>query len=230
MQMTLFKLEKVTKSYQFGRTEFSALKNISLSIMPGEFIILSGPSCSGKTTLLNLLGAAIRPTSGRVSFKGNDISFFTDDKLAALRRSALGFIAKAGNLLPALTLAENVELAVRLADPGGRAAPPEQVMALLTETGLAGLANKRADDLDPVQLQRGALARALAKRPDLILVDEPTAYLNPDNSQELLKMFQQFKQSRRTAFVISTTDPLVMAYGQRVVRLYDGRIEADELC
>ena len=224
--MTLFKLEKVSKSYSFGRAEFPALKKISLSIMPGEFIVLSGPSCSGKTTLLNLLCAAIRPTSGRLSFKDEDISFLTDDRLAALRRRSLSFIAKAGNLLPALTLAENIELAIGLADPAGKANSQE----LLAETGLAGLANKRPEELDLGQQLRGALARALAKRPDLVLVDEPSAYLSAAGGQELLRLFQQFNQSRRTAFIISTTDPLVMAYGQRVIRLYDGRVEADELC
>jgi putative ABC transport system ATP-binding protein len=225
--MSLVKLDKITKSYRFGQDIFSALRDVTLSLAGQELVILSGPSCSGKTTLLNILGLVNRPSSGRVFYRDQELTNLSEVKLVEYRRREIGFLGKAGNLLPSLTVAENIQLPLQLlARPERQAVTNE----LLGTVGLSGFANKMPAQLNLSQRLRAALAQALVKEPKLILIDEPTAFLDLTNGQSFMKLVQEFKQASKVTVVVSTTDPMVMAYGERIIRLYDGRIEADERC
>jgi putative ABC transport system ATP-binding protein len=219
-------LEHVCKVYRMGAVETHALDDVTLSIAEGEFTALVGPSGSGKTTLLQLIGCLDRPDRGVIKIKGQDVTRFTANQRADLRRSSIGFIFQFFALIPVLTAYENVELPLLLGDvrPAER---QKRVLELLEAVGLADRAHHRPDQMSGGEQQRVAIARALAPRPVLVLADEPTANLDTANGQQAMEIMRDLNERTGTAFVYATHDPRVVAYARRVVRLRDGRIASN---
>lgn len=223
---TLLRLDGVTKD--FGtRVVTHVLRGIDLTVQPGEFVALTGPSGSGKTTLLNLIGLLDRPTGGRITFDGWDVSQLDDSEVTALRGRGIGFVFQFHYLLPAFTAEENVMLPL-LADRGRRDDEmSERARTLLTEVGLADRASYRATDLSGGQQQRVALARALVMRPRLVLADEPTGNLDRESGDQVFALLREFNRRYHTAFIIVTHDDRLAARCDRIVHLIDGRVASD---
>lgn len=223
----MMELQEVTKVYQQGSRVVHALRGVSLTIAGGEFVSVMGPSGSGKSTLLHLLGALDTPTGGRALFGGRDLHALSDRDRALLRRTRIGFVFQFFNLLPTLTAAENVALPLLL---GGRRRGPSRTAALaaLEAVGLAERGDHFPEELSGGEMQRVAVARALVTEPEAILCDEPTGNLDSATSEQVLALLRGLPQAGRRAVVMVTHDPQAAAYGDRVVRLRDGRIESQE--
>ncbi len=219
-------LENASKIYGSGPTEVRALDSVSVSIEPGEFTVFSGPSGSGKSTLLNLIGLLDEASSGQVFLQGHDVSHLSQRKLASLRAQQIGFIFQSFNLVPVLTALENVTLALQLAGLGGN--HKEQATKVLQDVGLGEFLHRRPNQLSGGQQQRVAVARALVKKPALVIADEPTANLDTKSGDNVLDLMHDLNESLGATFLFSTHDPRVMARAKRIVKLRDGRIEADE--
>lgn len=223
---TLVAAKGITKIYKVGNVEAPALRGIDLDIHEGEFMNLVGPSGSGKTTFLNLVGALDVPTSGTLMVFGKDVSQLSLHARANMRLHTLGFVFQAYNLIPVLTARENVEFVLELQGMGSeRRAIAE---AVLERLGLAEFADRLPNELSGGQQQRVAVARAVASKPRMVLADEPTANLDGENAEVLLKMMRSLNEEHGITFVLSTHDPRVVAYAQRVVTLVDGRVASDE--
>lgn len=223
----IVRVENATKVYQRDSIPVPALQPTDLEILRGDFIALVGPSGSGKTTLLNLIGGLDRPTSGRVWIGEQDITSLDAKALADVRLHKIGFVFQEYNLVPVLSALENVEYVMLL--QGVDAAPRrERAMGLLEELGLKGLEDRRPSELSGGQQQRVAVARAIAARPVIVLPDEPTANLDSQAGAMLMDMMRRLNEEQGTTFVFSTHDPMVVERARRVIRLRDGRIEADE--
>ncbi|MGE5508868.1 MAG: ABC transporter ATP-binding protein [Chitinophagales bacterium] len=221
-------LEKVTKEYPQGKLTVPALRGIDLTVTAGEFTALAGPSGSGKTTTLNLIGCLDRPSSGRLTLAGRDVSGLGPNEVAAVRRKEIGFIFQTFNLIPVLTALENVELPLTLLGGVSAAEARRRAAAMLEEVGLTGLENRRPGELSGGQQQRVAIARALVKDPAVVLADEPTANLDSENGEAVLQLMLAMNQAKGTTFIFSTHDPRVMGYARRLVTMRDGRIVGDE--
>jgi putative ABC transport system ATP-binding protein len=221
------KVEAVTKTYERDALAVHALAGVDLEIRKGDFAVLVGPSGSGKTTLLNLIGGLDTPTSGRIWIGGTDIGRLNKSDLSRLRLRRIGFVFQEFNLIPVLSAIENVEFIMLL-----QGMPEDErrrrSIALLTELGLEGLEDRRPNELSGGQQQRVAVARALAAEPIIILPDEPTANLDSKAGGALMDIMRRLNEERGATFVFSTHDPMVVERAKRVIRLRDGRIEADE--
>lgn len=219
-------LENASKIYGSGPTEVRALDDVSVTIEPGEFTVFSGPSGSGKSTLLNLVGLLDSATTGHVFLQGHDVSGLSQRKLAALRAEQIGFIFQSFNLVPVLSALENVTLALQLAGRSGdHKALATQV---LQDVGLGEHIHRRPNQLSGGQQQRVAVARALVKKPALVIADEPTANLDTVSGDTVLDLMRDLNEKLGATFLFSTHDPRVMARAKRIVKLRDGKIEADE--
>jgi putative ABC transport system ATP-binding protein len=216
------KVENVAKEYDLGRTRVPALRGVSLSVEPGEFMAVVGPSGSGKSTLLNLIGCLDRPTSGRVLIGGEDVARLDDDTLSDLRARTIGFIFQTFNLIPVLSALENVEFPLVFA--GNHRHGRERAQRALEEVGLKDFGDHRPDELSGGQRQRVAVARALVTDPALVLADEPTANLDSATGGAIIDLMLEINRRDGTTFIFSTHDPKVMGHAQRVVRLADGRL------
>ncbi len=219
--------DDVWKIYEQEPAPVEAVRGLSLEIEEGDFVAMAGPSESGKTTVLNLLGGLTRPTRGRIWIGDDELTALSATELARLRLERIGFVFQAYNLLPVLSALENAEFTLLL-----RGVPPEErrrrVLALFQEIGLEGLADRRPGKLSGGQQQRVAVARAVVGDPALVLADEPTANLDSTTSGALLDIMERLNRERGTTFVFSTHDPRVMERARRLVTLVDGRIEQDE--
>jgi putative ABC transport system ATP-binding protein len=226
MDNVLIEVRDARKDFHVGKITVQALRGLDLEVQKGDFLAIVGPSGSGKTTLLNLIGALDVATSGDVLVFGEDLSSLSRRDRADLRLHSLGFVFQAYNLVPVLTALENVEFVLELqgADSGRRAT----AMEVLENLSLGDLADRRPNELSGGQQQRVAVARAVASRPRLVLADEPTANLDSENSEALLRMMRGLRDDEDMTFVFSTHDPLVMSYASRVVTLRDGRVVSDE--
>jgi putative ABC transport system ATP-binding protein len=222
--MNAIELEHVSKVYRIGKLETHALNDITLKIAEGEFTALVGPSGSGKTTLLQLIGCLDLPDQGAVRIKGQDVTRFTANQRADLRRTTIGFVFQFFALVPVLTAYENVELPLLLSNVAA-AERRERVMDLLKAVGLEDRAQHRPDQLSGGQQQRVAIARALAPRPLMVLADEPTANLDTANGRQAMEIMQRLNEETGTAFVFATHDPRVVMFARRIVKLRDGRVE-----
>ena len=203
-----------------------ALAGVSLTVAPGEFLCLAGPSGSGKTTLLNLMGLLDLPSSGSMEFLGQETSTLSRTERAILRRHQLGFIFQGFNLIPVLSVAENVEYPLILAGMAGeeRRRRVEHALGLV---GISDHGRKRPGELSGGQQQRVAVARAIAPAPPLILADEPTGSLDSRTGAELLALLRRLNQELGTTFVFSSHDHNVINQAQRVVLLQDGQVKSD---
>jgi putative ABC transport system ATP-binding protein len=222
-EMSLYRLNNVTKSFRQGSLEILAVAELDLTISGGEFVAVAGPSGSGKTTLLQLLGALDRPTRGELLFEGRDLARESNSSLTKLRRETIGFVFQQFNLIPTLTAAENVEAALA---PVGRPAAERRraVASVLDAVGLADRAKHLPSELSGGEQQRVAIARALVNEPRVVLADEPTGNLDSATGQEIVSLLRALSSRRGETIVLITHDPDVASRADRVVRLADGRL------
>jgi len=226
MTNVLVNAKDVTKTYQTAKLAVNALRGLTLDINESDFMALVGPSGSGKTTFLNLVGAIDTVTGGELTVLGQAISAMSKRQRADLRLHKLGFVFQAYNLVPVLTAQENVEFVLELQGIGDNRF--KRAREVLEKLGLGEFANRRPNELSGGQQQRVAVARAIASNPKLVLADEPTANLDGENAEVLLRMMRDLNKNQNITFVFSTHDPRVVAHAKRVVTLVDGRIAQDE--
>jgi len=226
--MPVIEVEKVTKQYEDnGRVTTTALRGVDLTVEAGEFMAIAGPSGSGKTTLLNLIGALDTATSGTIRVDGRDLAGMSQAQLSDLRRDRIGFVFQSYNLVPVLTAAENAEYVMELKGVPA-AARRTRIAELFARMGLKDLAHTRPLRMSGGQQQRVAVARAIASEPALVLADEPTANLDQTTGRALVALMRELNRERGVTFVFSTHDPMVLEQADRVVRLVDGKVSADE--
>jgi putative ABC transport system ATP-binding protein len=218
----------VSKDYRLGKTEVHALRGVSLDVHRGEFLSIAGPSGSGKTTLLNLIGCVDTPTSGTVNIDGRDTRSLSERALTDLRLHKIGFIFQTFNLVPVLTLYQNVEFPLLLQGGLGRAERRKRIEGLLEAVGLLDHARHRPSELSGGQRQRVAVARALVTRPPLVLADEPTANLDSHTGSNVIDLMREMNRRKGTTFIFSTHDPKVMSHASAVVQIADGLIVGRE--
>jgi putative ABC transport system ATP-binding protein len=219
----------VTKRYRLGAGDVEAVRGVSLAVEPGEFVAFMGPSGSGKSTLLHLLGGLDRPTSGDVVLDGALVSRLSDDAATKLRREKTGFVFQFFNLVPLLSVWENVALPFTIAgEDGRRAEHATAIRAVLASVDLAGKERNRPDQLSAGEQQRVALARALVRRPALLLADEPTGNLDFATGTEILDRLWRSCHEGGQTVVLVTHDAKAAAYADRVYVLRDGSLR-DEI-
>jgi putative ABC transport system ATP-binding protein len=226
--MSLVKMENVSKIYKTNGIPFPALGGISFSVEAGEFLSLAGPSGSGKTTALNIIGCLDKVSEGALYLEDIDISSRKSSELADIRRYKIGFVFQTFNLVPILTAFENVEFPLILKGDIGKDERRAMVEQMLIDVGLGDFMHRRPSQLSGGQQQRVAVARALVKKPSLILADEPTANLDSKTGREVLELMLQMNEKTGSTFIFSTHDNMVMEYAKRLIRLKDGHIESDE--
>jgi putative ABC transport system ATP-binding protein len=223
----MMELRDVTKVYRQGRREVEAVKGVTLQVAGGEFLSIMGPSGSGKSTLLHLLGALDTPTTGKALFQGHDLHSLSDRERSLLRRNRIGFVFQFFNLLPTLTAVENVALPLLLAG-AWRGPAREKALTYLKRVGLHERADHFPDELSGGEMQRVAIARALITEPEAVLCDEPTGNLDSANSAEVLALLRSLPEPGRRSVVMVTHDPASATYGDRLVHIRDGLVEAEE--
>jgi putative ABC transport system ATP-binding protein len=227
MENSIIKIDKLTKRYPVGSGSFTALHNVTLSFEPGEFAGLAGPSGSGKTTLLNIIGSLDNPTEGTVLVMDQSIAALSHKESARLRNHHIGFIFQTYNLLPVYTVFENVEFALLLQKKSA-SERKKAVMEALDWVGLTDKVGSKPTQLSGGESQRVSIARAMVKRPEIVLADEPSANLDAKNSHHIVQTMKQLNKELKTTFVFSTHDEKVMKYLDRIVYLKDGMVEKDE--
>jgi putative ABC transport system ATP-binding protein len=222
--MNVIELENVKKDYPLGATTVHALRGISLAIKEGDFISIVGPSGSGKTTLLNIIGCIDNATEGSVKIHGNEVTTHSDRRLTDLRLHTIGFIFQTFNLIPVLSARENVEFPLLLMKKEQLTGKEIRRRAekLLEEVGLAEQMNQKPFELSGGQRQRVAIARALVTRPAIVLADEPTANLDSETGEMILKQMKELNVLEKTTFVFSTHDPDILKYANGVLKIKDG--------
>lgn len=220
-------LKGISRTHRLDTVDVPALTDIDLVILPNRFTVICGPSGSGKTTLLNLIGCIDRPDQGSIMVGGKAVQSMTDDALSDFRARQLGFIFQSFNLLPVLTAFENVEYPLVLAgmEVAGRRL---RVAQLLEAVGLADHGRKRPGQLSGGQRQRVAIARALARRPLIVLADEPTANLDSKTGGEIIELMRSMQRQQHVSFIFSSHDPKVLEAADDAVHIRDGRITSVE--
>ena len=221
----VIRVESLCKSYLSAAGPFPVLKEVNLRIDAGEFVAIMGPSGSGKSTFMNILGCLDRATSGRYVLDGSDVASLDKDALARLRGGTIGFVFQGFNLLPRMTLEDNVALPLVYAGVE-REERLSRARELLDRVGLARYADSRPNQISGGQQQRVAIARALVNRPRLILADEPTGNLDSHTSEEIMAMFAELNAEGITIALV-THEPDIAQHAQRLVRFLDGRIVHD---
>ena len=224
---SVYELRNVSRTYTLGGVEVRAVRNVDLTLAAGESVAVVGPSGSGKTTLLQLLGALDRPSGGELLFEGRDVGHLGDRALSEFRLDVLGFVFQQFNLIPTLTAAQNVEIALA-PTASRRTERRERVLGLLGSVGLAERADHVPSKLSGGEQQRVAIARALANDPHVLLADEPTGNLDSTTGSEIMDLLLSLSdhQHRRTVIVV-THDASVAGRASRVVRMVDGRLVAE---
>ncbi|MGO8695585.1 MAG: ABC transporter ATP-binding protein [Rectinemataceae bacterium] len=224
--MSPISLVKVDKRYRLGRTEASALAGVNLEIRPGERVCLMGPSGSGKSTLLNIIGCVDKPSGGTVLIDGEDTGRLSDNRLSEFRNRTMGFVFQSFNLIPVLSVFENVEYPLLL-----RRLPAkerrERVEELLAKVGIAEYSRRSPDELSGGQRQRVAIARALVVEPHLVIADEPTASMDHRTGRTIMELMVEMNASAGSTLIFATHDPAVSSFASRIVTLADGRIADD---
>jgi putative ABC transport system ATP-binding protein len=220
-RMPAYDLKGVTRTYSLGGHEVRAVRDLDLTVDAGESLVVVGPSGSGKTTLLQLLGGLDRPTSGSVLFEGRDLAKLGDGDLSALRLDTFGFVFQQFNLIPTLTAAQNVEVALA---PRRAADRRETALRLLGSVGLSARADHVPSRLSGGEQQRVAIARALANEPHVLLADEPTGNLDSETGREIIELLLNLSSKGRRTVVVVTHDVNIAARATRVIRMQDGRV------
>ncbi|WP_302333991.1 ABC transporter ATP-binding protein [uncultured Romboutsia sp.] len=224
--MEILKVENLTKSYGKGEAKVDAIKNINLSINKGEFVAIVGPSGSGKSTLLHLLGGVDKPTSGKVYINDVDIYNLKEKDLSIFRRRNVGLIYQFYNLIPVLSVKENILLPAEL---DNRKIDKDYLNDLLKTLGLKERANHLPNELSGGQQQRTSIGRALINRPSIVLADEPTGNLDSKNSKEVLELLKLSVRKYNQTLIMITHDPSIALQADRVITIEDGTIKQDEV-
>lgn len=218
----LFKIRNLTKIYRTGDVEVRALNGVDVDLFERDILVLLGPSGSGKSTLLNILGGLDRPTSGSILFKGEELTLFDDGALTQYRRRHVGFVFQFYNLVPSLTARENVELVTEISEDAMR---PEEALRLV---GLEARMDHFPSQMSGGEQQRVAIARAIAKRPEILLCDEPTGALDSKTGILVLEALMEVSRSVNTTMVIITHNAAIRQLAHRVAYFADGKIAAVE--
>lgn len=220
----IIRLENITKVYPMGRRELEVLKGISLGIDKGEMVAIMGPSGSGKTTLLNVIGCLDKPTAGKYYLNEKEVSNLSRGELAAIRGKEIGFIFQTFNLLPQLSSLSNVELGLRYS--GGSS--NQLAREALAKVGLMNRARHHPNELSGGEQQRVSIARAVVKRPPLILADEPTGNLDSHTGAEIMSLLCNLHSEQGITMVMITHDEKIAHYCQRIIHIEDGQIKSEE--
>lgn len=224
--MKILEVKNLCKTYGKGETEVKALNNVSFSVDKGEFVAIIGPSGSGKSTLLHILGGVDVPTSGNVIINGEDISKLNETALAIFRRRQIGLIYQFYNLIPILTVEENLTLPLRL---DGRKPDERQTEYLVKTLGLENRLKHLPNQLSGGQQQRVSIGRALINNPALMLADEPTGNLDSENSKEIVSLLRKFNKEQNQTVIIITHDERIALAADRIIEIEDGMIKRDEV-
>lgn len=219
--MEILKVENLTKTYGSGENLVHAVDDVSFSVEKGEFVAIVGASGSGKSTLLHLIGGVDRPTSGKIFVDGNDISKMNDDKLAVFRRRQVGIVYQFYNLIPILTVEENITLPC---DLDGRGVDRERLEMILDSFGLRARRKHLPNQLSGGQQQRTSIARALINNPSLVLADEPTGNLDSKSSDEVMSMLKMCNQSYVQTVIMITHNLDIAKQADRIITISDGKI------
>lgn len=219
----LFKTQALKKSYETGETEIHALRGVTTEIPSGELVVMLGPSGSGKSTFLNIIGGLDQPTSGKVFFKGKDLAHFNNRELTYYRREHVGFVFQAYNLVPSLTALENVALVTEISPD------PMDPLEALEIVGLKNRANHFPSQMSGGEQQRVAIARALAKRPEVLLCDEPTGALDSETGIVVLNALLKVNEEFGTTTIIITHNAAIAELAHRVIHFADGIIHQVDL-
>jgi len=216
-------LINVTKTYRLGEVQVQALRGVNMKASRGQIVAIMGPSGSGKSTILNMVGALDRPTSGKVIVDGKDISRMSEDKLGQIRRDSIGYIFQFYNLIPVLSAYENVELPMLIAgiDREERSKRAHELLGLV---GLSDRAHHRPDELSGGEQQRVAVARALSKRPPLVLADEPTGDLDSKSGMQVMTILRDLAKKELSTVVMVTHDHQMASLADRILEIRDGTI------
>lgn len=219
--MEILKVENLTKTYGSGENLVHAVDDVSFSVEKGEFVAIVGASGSGKSTLLHLIGGVDRPTSGKIFVDGNDISKMNDDKLAVFRRRQVGIVYQFYNLIPILTVEENITLPC---DLDGRGVDRERLEMILDSFGLRARRKHLPNQLSGGQQQRTSIARALINNPSFVLADEPTGNLDSKSSEEVMSMLKMCNQSYGQTVIMITHNLDIAKQADRIITISDGKI------
>jgi len=227
MPGNIIELHNLVKTYHVGDTEVRALRGVTYHIEDGDFLAIMGPSGSGKSSLMNILGCLDRPTSGRYILDGEEVSTFDKNKLARIRNEKIGFVFQSFNLLPRTTALENTELPLLYSTSDGRDTT-ERALAALAAVGLKDRALHKTNQLSGGEQQRVAIARALLNNPELILADEPTGNLDSKTSSEVMNIFKTLNEDKGITMVMVTHEPDIAAWASSRIYLKDGLIVREE--
>lgn len=224
--MSLIAAHNLSKNYQTGEVVVRALKGLSFEIEPASFVSFIGPSGSGKTTLLNLLGCLDKPTEGALTIAGTDVPSLDRKASASFRGQHLGFIFQDFNLIPVLTVFENIEYPLLMVQNAPARERKERVLNLLQAVGMAEQKEKYPDQISGGQKQRVAVARALVTNPELVLADEPTANLDSGTAYTVIDLMKKMRDERKTTFIFSTHDPKIVGEAEIIFSLADGELKS----
>jgi putative ABC transport system ATP-binding protein len=227
--MSLLNADQIGKDYQVGDVVIPALRGVSFEIEPSSFVSFIGPSGSGKTTLLNLIGCLDTPTTGRLTVAGSDVRTLNRRQSAAFRGANIGFIFQDFNLLPVLTVYENIEYPLLMVQKVPSGERRKRVSALLEAVGMADQKDKYPDQISGGQKQRVAVARALVTNPKLVLADEPTANLDHKTAYLVLDLMKKMRNEFKTTFIFSTHDPKIVGEAEIIYMLEDGELKGREI-
>ena len=222
--MQLIRAEQLVKTYRAGEIDVPAVKGVDFTIDAKSFVTFVGPSGSGKSTLLNMIGCLDHPTGGKLSVLGTDVGSLDRRAAANFRGAHLGFVFQDFNLIPVLTVYENIEYPLIMVQNWPEEKRRKQITRLLEAVNMSEQAHKRPDQISGGQKQRVAIARALATNPQLVLADEPTANLDHDTAYRIIELMKKMRDELGTTFVFSTHDPRIMGEAEVMFTLDDGRI------
>jgi putative ABC transport system ATP-binding protein len=227
MPGNIIELRNLVKTYHVGETEVRALRGVSYAVVQGEFLAIMGPSGSGKSSLMNILGCLDKPTSGDYILDGEEVSTFDKNKLARIRNQKIGFVFQSFNLLPRTTALENTELPLLYSTTNGRDMTA-RALAALAAVGLQDRAHHKTNQLSGGEQQRVAIARALLNSPTLILADEPTGNLDSTTSSEVMNIFKTLNEEKGITMIMVTHEPDIAAWARMRIYLKDGLIVREE--
>jgi len=221
----MIKFRNVWKIYKLdGDIQYQALKGVNLEIKEGEFVSITGHSGSGKSTLMHLIGLLDKPTKGEIFINGKNVTYLTDDQLSTLRNEFVGFVFQQFNLIPKLTVLENILLPTIYARKKLKYDPKKKALDLLKKFGLGGKENSYPNKISGGQQQRVAILRALIMEPKLILADEPTGNLDSKTGVEIMNLLKALNEKEGITVVLVTHEADIAAYGKRMIRIRDGEI------